>query len=137
MTSHFIKDAHFPTASAEHAAARECAAIAADLERLKALIAEAGDKLAASFAVIGEAVSRTADDESKERRVEQAVAVAVTALQFQDMATQLTQHAQKRLAVLQDALKTLSHDEADPLLATTRMQPVRQAGMGAGSIDLF
>lgn len=65
------------------------------------------------------------------------MAVAVTALQFQDMATQLTQHAQKRLAVLQDALKTLSHDEADPLLATTRMQPVRQAGMGAGSIDLF
>lgn len=137
MNNHLIKDAHFPTGAAEHAAARECAAIAADLERLKTLIAEAGDRLAASFAVIGEVVPRTAGDESRRRRVEQAVAVAVTALQFQDMATQLTQHAQNRLAVLQACLKTLSDGEADPLLATTRMQPVRQAGMGAGSIELF
>lgn len=137
MTPHFLQDDRSATVSAEHAAARECAAIAADLERLKVLISEAGDKLAASFAVIGEAVPRTADDEPRRRRVEQAVAVAVTALQFQDMATQLTQHAQKRLAVLRDALRMPPHHEADPLLANTRMQPVRQAGMGAGSIDLF
>jgi hypothetical protein len=39
--------------------------------------------------------------------------------------------------VLQDCLKSLSNEQADPLLASTRMQPVRQAGMGAGSIDLF
>lgn len=137
MTPHFLQDDRSATVSAEHAAARECAAIAEDLERLKVLISEAGDKLAASFAVIGEAVPRTADDEPRRRRVEQAVAVAVTALQFQDMATQLTQHAQKRLAVLRDALRMPPHHEADPLLANTRMQPVRQAGMGAGSIDLF
>lgn len=137
-TQQLINDVRFPAASAEHAAARECAAIAADLERLKGLIAEAGDKLAASFAVIGETVPHTAAaDEPSRRRVERAVADAVTALQFQDMATQLTQHAQRRLAVLRDALKALSQEDTDPLLATTRMQPVRQAGLGAGSIDLF
>lgn len=130
-------DARFPTAAAEDTAARECAAIAADLQRLKTLIAEAGDQLAASFAVIGEAVARSAGEEPKRRRVEQAVAIAVTALQFQDMATQLTQHAQNRLAALQACLKTLSHGDADPLLAATRMQPVRQAGMAAGSTELF
>jgi hypothetical protein len=53
------------------------------------------------------------------------------------MATQLTQHAQRRLIVLQDCLKSLSAEAADPLLAATRMQPVRQRGMGAGSIDFF
>jgi len=137
MTSRFMMDAHIAKAGMQDAAARECAAIAADLERLKALIAEAGDRLAASFAVIGEAVPRTVGGEPNRRRVEQAVAAAVTALQFQDLATQLTQHAQRRLAVLQGALAALSHREADPLLATTRMQPVRQAGLGAGSVDLF
>lgn len=137
MTPRFTMDAHFATAGTQAAAASECAAIAADLERLKALINEAGDRLAASFAVIGETVPQAAGDGLNRRRVEQAVAAAVTALQFQDMATQLTQHAQRRLAVLQDALKALSHQEADPLLATTRMQPVRQAGLCAGSVDLF
>ncbi|GAB4477801.1 MAG: hypothetical protein OHK0044_24360 [Burkholderiaceae bacterium] len=137
MTQQFVTDASLQTACAEHAAARECAAIAADLERLKGLIAEAGDKLAASFAVIGETVPHTVADEPSRRRVERAVADAVTALQFQDMATQLTQHAQRRLAVLRDALKALSQENTDPLLATTRMQPVRQTGLGAGSIDLF
>jgi hypothetical protein len=137
MTPHFLQDDRSATVSAEHAAARECAAIAADLERLKALIADAGDKLAASFAVIGASVPHTTGDASKRARVEQALTVAVTALQFQDMATQLTQHAQRRLAVLQEALRSLARDETDPLLATTRMQPVRQTGMGAGSIDLF
>ncbi|MEW5882493.1 MAG: hypothetical protein AB1761_18890 [Pseudomonadota bacterium] len=133
MTTTFAGDDRPPAAAAGHAVARECAAIAADLERLKLLIGEAGDRLAASFAVIGEAVPRMPGDE----RVGQAVAAAVTALQFQDMATQLTQHAQRRLVALQDVLKALSLENTDPLLATTRMQPVRQAGMGAGSIDLF
>jgi hypothetical protein len=137
MTTPFINNAHYTTASAEHAAARECAAIAADLERLKALIAEAGDELAASFGAVGDAVSRLSHDKAEQRRIGQAVSAAVTALQFQDMATQLTEHAQRRLTVLQDCLKSLSHEQADPLLASTRMQPVRQAGMGAGSIDLF
>jgi hypothetical protein len=124
------------TLQAEHGAARECAAIAADLERLKALIAEAGDQLAASFGVVGDAVGLLARDEPERRRLAGAVATAVTALQFQDMATQLTTHAQRRLAALQDCLRALGAC-ADPLAADTRLQPVKQAGMGPGSIDLF
>lgn len=118
-------------------AARECAAIAGDLERLKALIAEAGDQLASSFGQVGELAPQLARDEAERRRINTAVGNAVTALQFQDMATQLTQHAQRRLTVLQDCLKSLAAQPADPLLAASRMQPVRQQGMDVGSIDLF
>jgi hypothetical protein len=125
-----------PTTAAQRGAARECQAIAADLERLKVLLAEAGDKLLASFNVVGAVAPALARDERERRQIGGAVASAVTALQFQDMATQLTAHAQRRLAVLQDLVATLAQ-ETDPLLATTRLQPVKQAGMGAGSIDLF
>jgi hypothetical protein len=126
----------------EHDAAKiqrtalECEAIAADLERLKAMIAEAGDRLLASFNVVGALASLPARSEEDQRRLASAVASAVTALQFQDMANQLTAHAQRRLTSLHETLSQLS-DGLDPLLATTRLQPVRQTGMGAGSIDLF
>lgn len=130
-----MSDPHVSTPG--HLAARECAAIAADLERLKTLIADAGDRLLVSFNQVGALVPQLARDDSERQRLLQAVGVAVTALQFQDMATQLTQHAQRRLDVLQGCLRTMAPPQADPLLAATRMQPVRQGGMGVGSIDLF
>ena len=117
-------------------AALECEAIAADLERLKTLIADAGDRLMTSFNVVGTLVPRPAHSEEEQRRLAGAIATAVTALQFQDMANQLTSHAQGRLTILQETLGRFC-DDVDPLLATTRLQPVAQAGMGAGSIDLF
>lgn len=125
-----------PTLQAEHGAARECAAIAADLERLKTLIAEAGDRLADSFAVVGAAVRALGGDDPGRVRLSSAVHSAVTALQFQDLATQLIAHAQRRLNALQDHLRPVEAT-ADPLLANTRLQPVKQAGMAPGSIDLF
>src|SRR5262249_11178360 len=117
-------------------AALECAAIAADLERLKTMIADAADRLMASFNVVSTLAAKTAGNAEDERRIAVAIASAVTALQFQDMANQLTSHAQRRLASQQETLTKIS-DGVDPLLATTRLQPVRQVGMGAGSIDLF
>ncbi len=125
------------TDGAGHLAARECAAIAADLERLKNLIADAGDKLLASFNEVAMRVPQMALPEAEQLQLVTAVTSAVTALQFQDMATQLTGHAQRRLNVLQDCVKTLSHEPPDALTANTRMQPVRQSAVGAGSIDLF
>jgi hypothetical protein len=119
---------------AGHAAALECAAIAADLERLKAMINDAGDKLLASFNQVSEIAPRL-DGAGERARLGAAVTSAVTALQFQDMATQLTQHAQARLNALERCLVALEVD--DPLLAATRMQPVRQSHVSAGSIDLF
>jgi len=123
--------------NAGSAAARECAAIAADLERLKTLIADAGDKLLESFNEVSARVPKMPLSDAERTKLMMAVTSAVTALQFQDMATQLTGHAQRRLNVLQDCLKTLTHQAPDPLLVDTRMQPVRQSAVGAGSIDLF
>jgi hypothetical protein len=117
--------------------ALECEAIAADLERLKAMIADAGDRLTASFNVVGALESHAVRAKAEQDRFASALSNAVTALQFQDMANQLTAHAQRRLTSLREALIKLS-DGVDPLLTTTtRLQPVRQTGMGAGSIDLF
>lgn len=118
-------------------AARECAAIASDLARLTALIADAGDKLLVSFNQVSAIAPRLAAPAPERAALNSAIGSAVTALQFQDMATQLTQHAQRRLTQLEKALSTLAEEAHDPLTAPTRMQPVRQDGMGAGSIDLF
>ncbi|MCK7498593.1 MAG: hypothetical protein MZW92_54225 [Comamonadaceae bacterium] len=126
-----------PPGTAGSTAARECAAIASDLARLTALIADAGDKLLVSFNQVSAIAPRLAAPAPERAALNSAIGSAVTALQFQDMATQLTQHAQRRLTQLEKALSTLAEEAHDPLTAPTRMQPVRQDGMGAGSIDLF
>jgi hypothetical protein len=127
----------FPPGTAGSTAARECAAIANDLARLTALIAEAGDKLLNSFNEVATIAPRVSAQAQDRVALNSAIGSAVTALQFQDMATQLTQHARRRLTQLENALSTLAAEAHDPLAAPTRMQPVRQTGMGAGSIDLF
>jgi hypothetical protein len=124
-------------ADAGQAAAVECAAIAADLERLKALITDAGDRLLASFNRVSEIAPRLDVAVSERAQLGAAVTSAVTALQFQDMATQMTQHAQRRLNELERWLAAQAAEAGDPLLASTRMQPVRQGHMSAGSIELF
>jgi hypothetical protein len=123
--------------TAGSAAARECAAIASDLERLKLLIADAGDKLLLSFSRVMEISPRLPVDTADRAQLDSALGTAVTALQFQDMCTQLTQHAQGRLAQLEQALSTLAEEADDPLIVPAQMQPVRQEAMGAGSIELF
>ena|GEM_PF-2556285 len=125
-----------PAGSAGGQAARECAAIAADLARLNSLISEAGDRLLASFDAVHRNVPPAAPAPER-AALEEAIRSAVTALQFQDLALQLTQHAQRRLTVLEQTLATLAAQAQDPLAVTTRMQPVRQIGIGAGSIELF
>lgn len=118
-------------------AVRECAAIAADLERLNALISDAGDKLMLSFNQLQKMAPRVEMSVTDRRELQAAVTTAVTALQFQDMATQLVQHAQRRLGVLQDCVASLSDQVNDPLQVSTRMQPVLQNAVSAGSVDLF
>lgn len=130
-------DPSFASSSAGCTAARECAAIAGDLERLRALIADAGDRLLASFQQVSEAMPALAADPDQRARLDAAVGSAVTALQFQDMSSQLIQHAQRRLGELERALTQLAEEAHDPWSVNTRMQPVRQDAMGAGSIELF
>ncbi|MCU0952858.1 MAG: hypothetical protein MUC68_17940 [Burkholderiaceae bacterium] len=124
--------------SAGSTAARECAAIASDLARLNSLIADAGDRLLASFTQIIEIAPQLAAQPQDRARLDSAISEAMTALQFQDMCTQLTHHAQRRLVELEQALSTLAEEADDPLVdVAARMQPVRQEAMGAGSIELF
>ena len=130
------RTATFPANGAGGQAARECAAIAADLARLNSLISEAGDRLLASFDAVHRNVPPAAPAPER-AALEEAIRSAVTALQFQDLALHLTQHAQRRLTVLEQTLATLAAEAHDPLAVTTRMQPVRQIGIGAGSIELF
>jgi hypothetical protein len=74
--------------------AQECALIEADLERLKALINDAGERLMISFNQVASMLPAMDFDARQRAQVNEAVRAAVTALQFQDMATQLTGHAQ-------------------------------------------
>jgi hypothetical protein len=117
-------------------AAQECALIEADLERLKALINDAGERLMVSFNQVASMLPGMQFDDVQRAQVDEAVRCAVTALQFQDMATQLTGHAQRRLLVLEERLRSLS-DEAARGLQMVQPHPVRQVQMTAGSIDLF
>jgi hypothetical protein len=117
-------------------AAQECALIEADLERLKSLINDAGDRLLISFNQVAAVLPALASTEAQRSQVIEAVHAAVTALQFQDMATQLTGHAQRRLSVLEERLRTLS-GRAARSVQMVHPHPVRQAEMSAGSIDLF
>jgi hypothetical protein len=127
---------NFGTAGTGHGVAQECAAIAADLERLKKLIADAGDRLLASFNEVGDLAPRLASDDRQRERLSGAIGAAVTALQFQDMATQITAHAQRRLGALQETLR--ANSAADDLcMLANDAHPVDQAEMSAGSIDLF
>ncbi len=125
-----------PRGQAGLGAAHECALIEADLERLKALINDAGERLLISFNELAAVLPSLAATELQRKQVIEAVHGAVTALQFQDMATQLTGHAQRRLLILEERLRALS-DEAARGLQMVQQHPVRQVGMAAGSIDLF
>jgi len=118
------------------AAAQECAAIEADLERLKALVNDAAGRLLGSFNEFATLEDGTIRNDEARERIASAIGSAVTALQFQDMATQLTGHAQRRLAALESCLRAL-YGEGSVGGLLDHPQPVRQAEMTSGSIDLF
>jgi hypothetical protein len=117
-------------------AAQECAAIEADLERLKTLVNDAAGRLLGSFNEFVALEQQASRNSEQRQRIESAIGTAVTALQFQDMATQLTGHAQRRLAALEACLRSL-YSEGSAGILLEHSQPVRQSEMSAGSIDLF
>lgn len=71
----------------------------------------------------------------------QHLADAVTALQFQDMASQLVAHTQQRLRSCADRLAhaSMGDDDGTALVedAPLRPNPVTQDEMDAGSVELF
>jgi hypothetical protein len=134
MTQNLTRESPFPDTGRN--AAQECAAIEADLERLKTLVNDAAGRLLGSFNEFVELEQQACRNSEERQRIESAIGTAVTALQFQDMATQLTGHAQRRLAALETCLRTLYGEGAGGVLLE-HSQPVRQSEMSAGSIDLF
>ena len=117
-----------------------------DLDRLQTLLSQACDTLMQSFHGASEQMrDLRATPVPDPAAVEGAVAqlsIAVTALQFQDMASQLITHTSTRLRNCVDRLaRDAFADDEDGEAAVTapplRANPVTQSEMDAGSVDLF
>ena len=120
-----------------------------DLDRLQALLAHACDELLQGFhgATTGireytEAPHRAALAPELIHGVMQHLGCAITALQFQDMASQLISHTNQRLRNCADriAREAMGDDEDGCAVvedAPLRPNPVTQDEMDAGSVELF
>ncbi|MDN3919757.1 hypothetical protein [Roseateles violae] len=122
-----------------------------DLERLQRLLDDAGEALSTHFysasgqigRLLGDADALPPAAAAALRQVMDDVAGAITALQFQDMATQLIAHTSQRLRNCADQLArdTFGDDDEDGAAvietAPLRPNPVTQDEMDAGSIELF
>jgi hypothetical protein len=121
-----------------------------DLERLQRLLDDASQALMQHFtyasahmdaALVHLEATQTAEPPAiREARL--TLASAITALQFQDLATQLIAHTSKRLRNCADriARDAMGDDEDGAALveeAPLRPNPVTQDEMDAGSIELF
>lgn len=122
-----------------------------DLERLAGLLTDATETLMGHFYgasaqmnhLLAEAEAHPGLDTQPMRQVMQHMGGAVTALQFQDMSTQLIAHLQRRLRNCADRLArdVMGDDDEEGAAvvedAPLRPNPVTQDEMDAGSIELF
>lgn len=119
-----------------------------DLDRLQTLLAHACDELMNGFhgaaSEIQELLDAAHDSPSPELfdGVMQHLGGAITALQFQDMASQLIAHTHQRLRNCADRLarETMGDDDEGMAVVETaplRPNPVTQDEMDAGSVELF
>lgn len=121
---------------------------ARDLDRLQRLLANACDALLVGFygasdqmRTVLETPTLCADDAAFERAI-QHLGTAATALQFQDMASQLISHTHRRLRTCADriaqATSTRLPDAGDGNgAAALQPNPVTQTEMDPGSVELF
>ena len=120
-----------------------------DLDRLQTLLADACETLMSRFhgateqvrALLDEHAVDTADCEVYDGLMQQ-LGAAVTALQFQDMASQLIHHTHRRLRTCADQIARVSMGDDEDGVAIVeepplRPNPVTQSEMDAGSIELF
>jgi len=122
-----------------------------DLERLQTLLEHACDQLAQSFYGASEQLRALMEQQQQQGagghadvypQLMQQLGGAVTALQFQDMASQLIHHTNRRLRSCADqiARAAMGDDEDGATVveeAPQRPNPVTQDEMDAGSIELF
>jgi hypothetical protein len=108
-----------------------------DLERLQRLLDDASNSLMGHFTGARQLIE-SADVE----QARQTLGGAITALQFQDMASQLIAHTTRRLRNCADRLArdAMGDDEDGAAVveeAPLRPNPVTQDEMDAGSVELF
>lgn len=117
-----------------------------DLERLQRLLDDAYGVLQEGFHgtadQLGQAIDGGQGDISSMQNALQTLYKAVTALQFQDMATQLIHHTSKRLRncadqIARDAMGDDPDGEAIVEMEPLKPNPVTQDEMDAGSVELF
>lgn len=124
-----------------------------DLDRLHTLLADACDTLMQRFYNATEQIHALMDahslqgddkrDSAAYQSLMQQLGGAVTALQFQDMASQLIVHTNHRLRSCVDTLarEAFGDDDEDGASVVEappqRPNPVTQAEMDAGSVELF
>lgn len=121
-----------------------------DLERLQRLLSDACDQLMAHFhgasgelrTLLHAAAHAEADAPGLHKAMEH-MAGAITAMQFQDMASQLVAHTTRRLRNCADRLaaQAMGDDDEDGAAVVEAMplrpNPVTQDEMDAGSVELF
>ena len=121
-----------------------------DMDRLQRLLVDACETLMVSFYGANDELKTMLHRVASHPEIEapelhaamQHMAAAITAMQFQDMASQLVSHTTKRLRNCADRLAadTMGDDEDGEALiaeAPLRPNPVTQDEMDAGSVDLF
>lgn len=120
-----------------------------DLDRLQRLLSDACDQLLAHFygasgelrGLLHGAAQAEADKPGLHKAMEH-MAGAITAMQFQDMASQLVAHTTRRLRNCADRLaaEAMGDDEDGEAVIEEpplRPNPVTQDEMDAGSVELF
>lgn len=130
--------------AASEALRADLRAVSDDLARLQSLLSDASESLLRHFSAAshelaglpGALAGHPGVDAAPLERAMAHVGGAVTALQFQDMASQLIAHAAKRLTHCADQLDLHDAVVAAPV-TPLRNNPVTQAEMDPGSIELF
>lgn len=114
-----------------------------DLGRLETLLDDACRTLMVRFHEAAAQVHRLPSEDAGLRdQVARQIGGAITALQFQDMASQLISHTCRRLRHCADLLANEAFRDDDDgaglvMEAPLRPNPVTQAEMDAGSVELF
>ena len=117
-----------------------------DLDRLVALLSGACAEMSRGFHETSALIARRraergAEDEVFLGQMEQRLSAVVTALQFEDMATQLIAHTRQLLRSGADRLAVDMFGDEDGAglveAAPRRPNPVTQNEMDAGSVELF
>jgi hypothetical protein len=119
-----------------------------DLSRLHGLLEDAGQMLIRDFGEIASLACAYDDAQTEQargaalQRTRERLANATTALQFQDIASQLINHTCQRLRSCSDRLanEAFPDDQDGPAVMEPepqRQNPVAQVAMDGGSVDLF